>query len=164
MIALLLVMLGFTVGPPHGEDVNTEAASAIDVRTDRNGKTWIAVDSLVDLFTDMGSTMADGPAKKNLQTLAASFRPMSSYAEMEAALAPDDSVMVSRDCDVCGAEVIDGQNISGDLLVIDAVPTPDGALFPLRIVKGVPTLAPMRPGLDGITNIRVAAHACAVQS
>lgn len=137
-----------------------EGASALTVQRDNQGGMWISIDSLVDLFEDMASGMADGPAKNNLTTLAGTFRPMSTYAEMEEVLADDGSTMTARRCDTCQAVVIDALMIGGRAVLIDAEPVPDGALFPMRVEAGVPMLAPWRPGLDGVTGVRLAEHTC----
>lgn len=138
----------------------TESASVITVQRDRAGNAWISIDSLVDLLADMADPMADGPTKRTLMTLANTFRPMSTYAEMDAALADDGSTMVGRRCSTCQAVVIDGTNISRTPLVVDAEPDANGELFPLRITNGVPMLAPWKPGLDGIGTVRLTEHSC----
>lgn len=137
-----------------------ESAVELIARPDGNGRMWIAADSLVDLFEDMASNSGDGPVRNSMANLAAAFRPMSTYAEMEEELADDDLDMQAYRCASCAAVVIAGKRISGELVVIDAEPVPNGELFPLRINEGVPTMAPWRPGLDGVTGTRLTEHFC----
>lgn len=137
----------------------TEGAVQLQTLRDRNGRTWVSADSLTDMFEQMSSDLQDGPGKKTLQTLANTFRSFSSYADLEAEMASDGSRIQARRC-VCGTAVVDGRNIGGETIVINAEPDDAGELFPLRIREGVPTLAPWRPGLEGVSDVRLARHQC----
>lgn len=147
-------------GPTH------EGVSAIQMLRHPDGRSFVAVDSLVDLFAEMASIGKEGSdSRQTLDTLAATFRPMSSYAELEANLQRDDddgTTLLARRC-VCGRPVIDAKRIAGTPIVIDAEPVPNGPLFPLRVDRGVPTVAPWKQTLDGIPGVaavRLAEHAC----
>lgn len=141
----------------------TEGAVQIE-SANLNGRTWISADSLADMFEQMGGDAPDGPLKNTMGTLTRTFRSMSSYAELEAEAASDNSRMQAYRCARCGGVVIDGRNIGGETIVVNAEPDDAGELFPLKIRQGVPTLAPWRPGLDGVTDVRLARHHCPAAS
>lgn len=142
-----------------------EGAVGLEVLRYSDGRSFVAVDSLVDMFADVAATMDEGPARNSMQALADTFRPMSTYAELEANVRGDDdgSALRARYCE-CGRPVIDGKRIAGTPVTVDANPVADGTLFPFRIDRGVPTLAPWTAKLDGIggtTAVRLTEHACA---
>lgn len=136
----------------------TEGAAQLETAA-IGGRTWVSAESLADLFEQMRNDAGDGPVKTSFATLTETFRSISSYADLTAEAASDDSKIQARRCQ-CGAVVIDGRSIGGDPIVVNALPDDAGQLFPMKVREGVPTLVPWRAGLDGIDVVRLTRHEC----
>jgi hypothetical protein len=138
----------------------TESAVTLEIQRGRDGRSWIAVDSLVDIFADMARITLDGPAKDTLLTLERTFRPASTYAGLEAAAAGDRSQVFAQPCPNCGVLVINGRRMTGKPIIIDAQPGTRRRPVPPPHRRRRTALAPWNPSLDGAASVRLSEHAC----
>lgn len=128
------------------------------LRHPRDGRLYVAADSLVDLFEDMASKgEPDLPMTRTYHKLADTFRGMSTYDDLPAS--DDGGAVVARSC-ACGSPVIDAVAVGGATVVVDADLDRNGDWIVLRVHEGKVTVSPWGPHLDGSDPSRLATHSC----